>query len=187
MRNAPKSYRLFRTINMPSPPLTHNKQNGFTLIELLVVMVVMGIALGAVVLQLLPDERSILREEAQRLALLLENAGLEARASGRSLAWTVDQNNSSRNDTYRFWQKNEYSEWIKIEHDPAFRARALADGVQVAKVSIEDQPLPAGELLVLSAHSFALPFRIQLQTAHVTANVIGHSTGKVSIQLHDAQ
>lgn len=178
---------------MPSPPLTHNKQNGFTLIELLVVMVVMGIALGAVVLQLLPDERAILREEAQRLALLLENAGLEARASGRSLAWTVDKNNSdpnspgehnsSRGDTYRFWQKNEYSDWIKIEHDPVFRARALADGVQVARVSIEDQPLPAGEYLVLSAHSFALPFQIQLQTTHVTANVIGHSTGKVSIQM----
>lgn len=179
---------------MPYPPLTSPRttSHGFTLIELLVVMVIMGIALGAVVLQLLPDERAILREEAQRLALLLENAGLEARASGHSLAWTVDKNNSdlnnsSRSDTYRFWQKNEYSDWIKIEHDPIFRARALADGVQVAKVSIENQPLPAGEYLVLSAHSFALPFHIQLQTAHVTANVIGHSTGKVSVQLNDVQ
>lgn len=179
---------------MPYPLLTSPRtaSHGFTLIELLVVMVVMGIALGAVVLQLLPDERAILREEAQRLALLLENAGLEARASGRSLAWTVDKNNSDQNsssssDTYRFWQKNEYSDWIKIELDPVFRARALADGVRVAKVSIENQPLPAGEYLILSAHSFALPFQIQLQTAHVTANVIGHSTGKVSIQLHDVQ
>jgi general secretion pathway protein H len=174
---------------MPYPLLTSSRtaSHGFTLIELLVVMVIMGIALGAVVLQLLPDERAILREEAQRLALLLENAGLEARASGRSLAWTFDQNNANERDTYRFWHKNEYSDWVKIGHDPVFRARALADGVRITQVSIENQPLPAGEYLVLSAHSFALPFHIQLQIAHFTANVVGHSTGKVSVQLNDVQ
>ncbi len=52
----------------------------------------MGIALGMVAVQLMPDERAALREEAQRLALLLENAEMEARASGRSLAWSAEKN-----------------------------------------------------------------------------------------------
>jgi len=181
---------------MPSPPLTHNKKNGFTLIELLVVLVVMGIALSMVVVQLLPDERAVLREEAQRLALLLENAGLEARANGRSLAWTVGNNSAANNadgnnnadikNGYRFWQKNEYSEWTRIEDDRVFRARTLTEGVRVAEVRVEDQPLPAGEYLVLSAHAFTLPFQIQLVSGHAKANVIGHSTGTVSVQMSDA-
>jgi len=181
---------------MPFPILTHNnltrnKKNGFTLIELLVVLVVMGIALSMVVVQLLPDERAILREEAQRLALLLENAGLEARANGRSLAWTVGNNNADGNNTdvkngYRFWQKNEYSEWIRIEDDRVFRARTLTDGVRVAEVRVEEQPLPAGEYLVLSAHAFTLPFQIQLASGHARANVVGHSTGTVSVQMSDS-
>ena len=55
-------------------------KKGFTLIELLVVLVIIGIALGLVMVQLMPDRRAQLREESERLALLLENAGMEARA-----------------------------------------------------------------------------------------------------------
>lgn len=177
---------------MSLPPLTHKTQTGFTLIELLVVLVVMGIALSMVVVQLLPDERAVLREEAQRLALLLENAGLEARANGRSLAWAVEKNNSvthnsSEYSSYRFWQKNELSEWVRIADDRVFRARTLAEGVRVASVSVESQPLPPGEYLVLSAHAFSLPFQIQLVSGSAVANIMGHSTGTVSIQMNDPQ
>ena len=159
-----------------SSPVTRHPQ-GFTLIELLVVMVVIGITLGLVMVQLLPDKRAILRGEAQRLALLLENAGLEARSSGRPLAW------SSENNAYRFWKKNDYGDWVRLEDDAMFRARALPDGMQIGAVSVEQHPLLAGEQMALSASSFALPFQIRLNSGAASASVTGSSTGTVSAKL----
>ena len=150
---------------------------GFTLIELLVVLVVMGIALGLVAVQLMPDNRAILREEAQRLALLVENAGMEARVSGRPLAWSGEKN------SYRFWKKNDYADWVRIEDDAAFRARTLPEGMHIVEVSVEEQALKPGEYLALSANSFPLPFRIRLESEQARASVIGSSTGTVSVQL----
>lgn len=152
-------------------------QRGFTLIELLVVLVVMGIALGLVVAQLMPDKQASLREEAARLALLLENAGMEARASGRSMAWSGDKN------AYRFFSKNEYGDWVRIVDDSPFRPRTMSDGVGVGAITVEDQPLRPGEYVILSAHAFAAPFRIRLSHEYGTASVIGKSTGDVTYQL----
>lgn len=159
------------------PSSIPNPQSGFTLIELLVVLVVMGIALGTVAVQLMPDNRAALREEAQRLALLLENAGMEARASGRPLAWSAERNG------YRFWKKNNYGEWVRLEDDAIFRPRTLPDGLGIAEVSVEEQLLKSGEQMSLNAFSFALPFRIRLTGEHAGASVTGSSTGAVSAKL----
>lgn len=152
-------------------------QRGFTLIELLVVLVVMGVALGLVMVQLMPDKQAPLREEAARLALLLENAGLEARASGRSLAWSGEKN------AYRFLSKNEYGDWVRIDDDSPFRPRTLAEGVNVGEISVEEQPLKPGEFVLLSAHAFALPFQIRLSSQYGSARVTGKSTGDVVFAL----
>ena len=149
-------------------------QHGFTLIELLVVLVVMGVSLGMVTVQLMPDDRAVLREEAQRLALLLENAGMEARASGQPLAWSAEKN------AYRFWKKNTYGEWVRLEGDAMFRPHTLPDGLGITEVSVESQLLQPGELMSLNTFSFTLPFRIHLSAEHAGANVTGGSTGAVS-------
>lgn len=160
-------------------PLFSNRyhQRGFTLIELLVVLVVMGIALGMAVVQFMPDDRAMLREEAQRLALLLENIGMEARASGRSLAWSSEKNG------YSFWEKNDYADWVRIENDAVFRMRSLPEKIHIVDVSVEGQHLKMGEHLALSANSFALPFRIILISGQDHASVNGSSTGSVTVQL----
>jgi len=161
------------------------RARGFTLIELLVVLVVIGIALGMAMVQLMPDKRAPLRDEAARLALLLENAGLEARASGRSLAW------SGEKSSYRFFSKNEYGDWVRIDDDTIFRPRTLPEGVTVGEISVEEQPLKAGEYLVLSANSFAAPFRIRLNlsgdsgSGYSSASVTGKSTGDVVYAMDD--
>lgn len=163
--------------------LSHTSyQRGFTLIELLVVLVVMGVALGLVMVQLMPDRQAPLREEAARLALLLENAGLEARASGRSLAWSGEKN------SYHFLkQKDEYNDWVRIVDDTSFRPRTLPEGVFVGEISVEEQPLKSGEFVLLSAHSFAVPFRIRLTSEYGSASVTGKSTGDVVFSLDDQQ
>lgn len=150
-------------------------------------MVVMGVALGLVMVQLMPDQRAPLREEAGRLALLLENAGLEARASGRSLAW------SGEKGKYRFFSKNAYGDWVRIDDDSSFRPRTLPEGVNIGEVSVEEQVIRPGEYVLLSAHSFAVPFRIRLYLAAESgsefgsASVLGKSTGDVVYTLDDRQ
>lgn len=141
----------------------------------------MGIALGIVMVQLMPDDRTTLREEAARLALLLENAGLEARSSGRSMAW------SSEKTHYLFWKKNDYNDWTRIEDDTAFRPRTLPEGIQINGITVEDQPLKQGEQLALSASAFALPFRIRMSNASASTSVVGKSTGEVIVESNDSQ
>ena len=140
----------------------------------------MGIALGIVVVQLMPDDRTALREEAARLALLLENAGLEARSSGRSMAWSVE------NSRYLFWKKNNYNDWARIEDDSMFRPRTLPEGTRIGEVTLEDQPVKPDEKIALSASAYAPPFRIKINNTFASATIIGKSTGEVIVQSDDA-
>ena len=159
------------------------RQRGFTLIELLVVLVVIGVSLGLVMVQLLPDRSGPLREESARLALLLENAGLEARASGRSLAWSGEKGN------YRFSSKNAYGDWVRIDDGSVFRPRTLPGGINITEVTVEEQVVKQGEYILLSAHSFAVPFRIRLSSGlggeFMSASVTGKSTGDVVFSLDE--
>ena len=161
---------------MKNRPATE-KQTGFTLIELLVVLVVMGVALGLVMVQLMPDNRAQLREEAARLALLLENAGMEAHASGRPMAWSGEKSG------YRFWKKNNYGEWVLIDDEALFRPRILPEGMHIGEVSVEEKELKPGEYMLLSATSFAVPFQIHLGNQYGSATVTGRSTGDVIAKL----
>ncbi len=153
-------------------------RGGFTLIELLVVLAIVGIALGAVAVQLMPDERGELRTEAEQLALLLENAALEARSSGAAMAWQPD------NRGYQFWRRNELGNWKPLEQGP-FRFRAWREQTRVAAVVIDDTPLHFGERMLLSASAFSLPFEVRLQHGPMRATVYGSSTGLVSVQMED--
>jgi len=135
----------------------------------------------------MPDHRAPLRGEAGRLALLLENAGLEARASGRSLAW------SGEKGKYRFFSKNAYGDWVRIDDDSSFRPRHAAGGCECRRGECGRAAAQAGEYVLLSAHSFAVPFRIRLYlTAESgsefgSASVMGKSTGDVVFTLDDQQ
>lgn len=148
-------------------------QRGFTLVELLVVLVVIGITLGMATVQLMPDNRAVLREESGRLALLLENAVLEAQASGRTLGW------SGEGSHYRFWEKNEYNDWVRIDNDKLLRPRELPAGIRISQITLENQPIPPGDKLAMAAYGFALPFKISLGNQHGNAIITGKSTGDV--------
>ena len=56
----------------------HKRRRGFTLIEMLVVLMIMGLFVGLVSAITRPDDRAVLRLEAERLSQLLDFAAAEA-------------------------------------------------------------------------------------------------------------
>jgi general secretion pathway protein H len=149
---------------------------GFTLIELLVVLVIMGIALGMVTLRLMPDDASRLRRAGDQLALLLENAGLQARSSGAPMAWV------GKHADYLFFQRDEQGRWEPVDSGP-FRRRALEDGVTIVAVELDGKPVKLGTRVLISTTSFASPFDIKLGAGTAVLYVQGDGVGSVTISL----
>lgn len=152
------------------------RQRGFTLIELLVVLVIVGIVLGIATVQLMPSDSTRLRKAGEQLALLLENAGLEARSSGVAMAWV------GKRDRYLFFQRNEQGIWESVDSGP-FRPRALEEGITIAAVELDGKPVDMGSRLPLSATSFASPFNIKLAAGASVLYVAGNGVGTVSVAL----
>lgn len=89
---------------------------GFTLLELLVVMVISGILLGVVTLNSTVGEREWLRQEARRIALLLQMARDEAIVRDRSISLVLDEYR------YRFLIRQN-TQWELMADDPIWRER----------------------------------------------------------------
>ncbi|MBN9574871.1 prepilin-type N-terminal cleavage/methylation domain-containing protein [Alicycliphilus denitrificans] len=65
-------------------------QGGFTLLELLVVIAIMALATAGVGLALRDSSATQLQREGERLAVLLESARAQSRASGAAVRWRAD-------------------------------------------------------------------------------------------------
>lgn len=142
---------------------------GFTLIELLVVLLVMGLFAGLVGAIAHPDDRVLLRVEAERLAQLLDLAAVESRLTGKPIAWTADGVH------YRFWRWREDSGWSEARDD-SLRARSLPSGMAISQLRIEAMRPPGGLRLEFNPHgSLAYDFQMSLGAAHyvVDASPIG--------------
>jgi len=108
-------------------------RRGFTLLELLVVILIMGLAAGLIGTLVHPDERALLRVEAERLAQLFDLAAMESRLSGKPIAWTAD------GARYRFWRWRDDAGWIEAR-DGSLRARDLVRGMALSELRIEFDP-----------------------------------------------
>lgn len=151
-------------------------RHGFTLIEILVVLVIVGVMLAGIVVKTLPDQHQILRQEAARLGLLLEQARDEAFVSGRSIAW------SGQNASYGFWRLDAERQWIPMTNHQTLRLRAFAPDVSLAALRINQVKVPLNARLVFSPSGLNTPFVATLASQAHRIQLTGDSSGRIKIE-----
>ena len=144
---------------------------GFTLLELLIVMVIIGITLGMVSFNAMPDTRQILQTDAQRIALLLQLARDEAIIRNHSVAFEVEA------DRYRFLMLDDQG-WQVFVQDDVLREREF----ELSPVNIKLTPSiarPTHPLRIIFGREpvskpFVLTLSIDDSRVSVRADGIGH-------------
>ncbi|HEU5338702.1 MAG TPA: type II secretion system minor pseudopilin GspH [Sulfuricaulis sp.] len=150
--------------------------SGFTLIEVAVVMLVIVIILGLVTVNLNPDQETPVRDEAHRLALLLQTAQQEAILQGKIYAITVERQG------YYFQTLDENRQFRPIGDEGIFRARSMPPDIIVSAVIIEGQEAIEKPRLILLPTGELPPFTITFKRGDSRWQVEGKSTGEIKAQ-----
>ena len=153
----------------------YKRRRGFTLIEMLVVLLIMGLFVGLVSAITRPDDRAVLRIEAERLSQLLDFAAAEAQLTGKSIAWTAD------GAGYRFWRAGEDSTWSEIRDSDLLRARALPLGVAISGFRVEGMRPQGAMRLEFAPEGSSLAFTIGLSLGAERIVVAGSPVGDVRV------
>ena len=146
---------------------------GFTLVEMLVVLMIMGLFLGLVSTITRPDDRAVLRLEAERLTQLLDFAAAEAQLTGKSIAWTADRSG------YRFWRLGEDSAWSEIRDSELLRARTLPQEMAVSGFRVENMRPQGAMRLEFAPQGSSLAFTIGMSLGAERYAVKGSPVGDV--------
>mgnify|MGYP000365491190 CR=1 FL=1 len=162
-------------IKMRKHRQTSGRIHGFTLIEILVVLLIIGVMLASIVVKAFPDERQVLRQEADRLGLLLEQARDQAFISGRSIAW------SAQNEGYTFWKLNAQRQWEPIAGDQNLRARQLPPPMSVTALFINQVKVPPAERLVFSPSGLNPSFVVTLAMHQQSLQLASDSLGRIQV------
>jgi type II secretion system protein H len=151
------------------------RRSGFTLIELLVVVAIIAVVAGSVAVLAVPGDAAAARDEARRLAALLESAVREARASGHSIAWSAEPHR------YAFWQRGEDGDWVLYPAHSVYRSRTLPERIELANVRVDGRYLAPGERVVFGPHGLRSELRATLTGAGEQFTIEGDVIGRVSL------
>jgi len=157
------------------PSLRTGKGRGFTLIELLVVLLIMGLFVGLVSAIVRPDDRGLLRVEAERLAQLLDLAAVQSRLTGKPIAWIAN------GPGYRFWQFNEDTGWSEVRDGDLLRARTLPQGMLVSGLQVENMRPQGAMRLEFVPYGPALSFNIEMAFGAERYTVAASPVGDVRV------
>jgi general secretion pathway protein H len=125
---------IYLKVNPTQGRLRPSSVRGFTLLELLVVLVIAGIMLGVVSFTAFQNEQQVMRNEAQRIALLLQLARDEAIVRNTPVAFEIGDtsyrflilNNNTNSDNNSNTNSDSNSNgWQPITQDEMFRERTF--------------------------------------------------------------
>jgi general secretion pathway protein H len=153
------------------------RARGFTLIELLVVVVIIVIMVTLAGVQLMRSPGEAVRDESERLALLLQAARDEAILQGRVFAFGAGR------ESYRFLRLERDGKLRIAKDDELLRPRQLAAGVAIESLQVEGVAEDAPVKGVVFQPSGDLPaFRIFLAGGGARWSVVGAPDGTIRAQ-----
>ena len=158
-------------------PRKAGRNNGFTLIEVAVVMLVIVIVLGIVSVNLEPDRDSIVRDEANRLALLLQTAQQESILQGKVIAVVVERQG------YYFLVMDDKREFKPLSQDDVLYPRPLPSDIAITSVEIEGAPETEKPRLILLPTGELQAFSVTLSRGKTRWNVKGELTGEITARI----
>ena len=151
------------------------------------VLLIITIILGMVGVNLTRNQSDILRDEAQRLALVLQNAQQQAILEGRPYGFTFADNG------YRFLRLNDNGHLVSIEFDELLGPRTLPPPISLAPgASTGEQAKSADaatrpDLIVFDPSGEFPAFTLVLSLGDIFWYVRGQTDGRVlSSPLPDA-
>jgi len=139
------------------------------------VLMIMGLFVGLAGAIVHPDERGLLRVEAERLAQLLDLAAMESRSTGQSLAWSADGYG------YRFWRMAEDGGWSEARDSDLLRARTLPRGMMISGLRVENGPAGSAMRLEFAAQGAAPAFAIEMSFGAAHYTVAGSPVGELQV------
>jgi general secretion pathway protein H len=148
---------------------------GFTLIELLVVLAIFAVVASAVAISAVPGEADAARDDARRLAALLESAMRDSRASGRVIAWSAERQG------YAFWYRGEDGDWTLYPRYSLYRPRALAGRTELTAVLVDGRSLAPGERVLFAPHGLRSELRATVAAPGALFTIEGNVLGRVSL------
>jgi len=146
---------------------------GFTLIELVVILLIVGVILGLVGIAYTRSPVDEVREEAERLAQLLQVAQDEATTQGRLYGVELAA------DGYRFLVLDDTNTLVGLDHDELLRAQRLTHDVEIGQVLIEGTSATGKARIVFVPTGSAPNFDIVLRKQDARWYVKGTADGQI--------
>lgn len=150
------------------------KNKGFTLIEIAVVMLIIVIVLGIVGANLEPNPQNAVRDEADRLALLMQDAQQEAILQGKILAVAFEPRG------YSFLMLDDKGKFKPLADDEILRARSLSQDITVASVDIDGAAQTETPRIILLPSGELSAFTVTLAHGANSWQVQGKLTGEIT-------
>jgi general secretion pathway protein H len=151
------------------------RSSGFTLIEILVVMLLISIIIGMVGLSFIRDRSSDVREEAERLALLLQTAQQEATMQGQVLALRPTR------EGYAFLRLSDQGRFVLIERDELLGPHKLPPPITIEKIAIEGLTGADKTGLLLEPSGALPPFTITVSAPEAAWEIAGLANGTLRV------